>query len=218
MIGYTLMMFLALILSAVCFAATPFAGLEWRPAPGSDPGFPPESEEFQQIIRPGLTAFAGVAATDRLRFSGALGVARSQNSTWMDGGSEQLHLGVVRPSLDARLSLSSPAEDELLPWLMLGLHANLPSARNISSTHNDEEQELADQIATEKRSQLTGYGGRLGLGCEWPISPTLGIGASYAIEAHFSPSKTEEERALSTWTGSYASLLLFLSWGTPKER
>ncbi len=212
------MMLLALLLSAVSFAAAPFAGLEWRPAPGSDPGFPPESEEFQQIIRPSLSAFAGFAASEHLRLSAALGVARSQSSTWLEGGSQQLHLGVVRPSLDARLSLSAPTEGELVPWLMLGLHANLPSARNVSSTHSDEEQDLADQIATEKRSQLAGYGGRLGLGCQWPVNPGVGIGASYAIEAHFSPSTTEEERTLSTWTGSYASLLLFLSWGTPKER
>lgn len=210
---------LLLALLTLAHAAVPYAGLEWRPLSRSDLVWVDEERtsgfavgEFDGTARPSLQAYFGAWMSDRVALGGALGVARLLNTTEVDGVVRQRHWGVIRPSVDLRIALSQRGPKRALPWLLAGLHADVPSARDVSTGYTEEEQLAADETATVERARLGGFGARVGFGAEYPITSGLAIGAMYTLEWHRGLFRTDDLSLVSQWLAAEAAILLVFQW------
>lgn len=209
---------LLLVAVPAALAADPFAGLEFAPFSRADLTWVDEERtsgtgvgEFDGVVAPSLTAFGG-AWLGRFGLSGALGIARLQSTTWTGEVYRQRHWGVLRPSIDARWALTERALARPVPWLLVGAHGDVPSARDVSNGYTTEEQEAADVAAYEERLRLGGFGGRAGAGVDLRLREGLAIGALYAIEGHWGVIETDDASVVSSWVGSRAALLLQFEW------
>ena len=211
------------LLLAVAHAATPFGGVEYRPLSRADLGWLLEGRtsglavgEFDGTLVPALQAFGGAWVTDRTALSLNLGVARLQNTTNVDGITRQRHWGVVRPGFDVRWALTERQARRPFPWVLLGGHASIPSARDVSSGYTKDEQEAADEQAFLERARLGGLGARLGIGADYEVLPGLGIGAQWSLAWHQGTWTADDLDLVSSWLAGDASLILTFRW-PPKE-
>lgn len=216
-------MLLQLVLLGFAEAATPFAGLEWRPLARSDLVWVDEQRtsgfavgEFDGTVRPALQAFGGAWVSRRIGVGGALGVARLTNTTQVDDIIRQRHWGVIRPSLDLRIALlrRSVAGDPRrpLPWVIAGIHADVPSARDLSNGYTEDERAAADEASTIERARLAGLGGRVGVGLDYPIAPGLSLGALYTLQWHRGIFRTDDLSIVSQWLATDAAVVLVFEW------
>lgn len=215
-------------LLAAALAAEPYGGVEWRPLSRSDLAWVGDGltsgaavGEFDGAVRPSLQAHAGAWLGRRLALGGSIGVARMQQTARSHEVWRQRHRGVVRPSLDLRLALAEAAPRRATPWLLLGAHADLPSARDVSNGYTDEEQRAADRAAAAERRRLGGFGGRVGIGAEYPVTPGVAIGASYALQWHRTAAFGDDFASAGQWLVGEGSLWLLFRWpreGTERPR
>jgi len=206
-------------LTAVATPITPTAGVAWSPFSRADAVWVADGRnsgtgvgEFDGVVRPQLSAFAGVWLDHRFGISGSLGVARLQQTVWADEVFVQRHWAVVRPSFDFRLALLKRDRDVPIPWLLLGLHGDIPSAKETSNGFSDEEAELADENARISRAQLGGVGARLGVGADIGFGPHIRVGFNWFGEWHRTVFRSAETQTVSSWIGSQASLSLAFEW------
>ena len=211
-------MLIALLLAAA-HAVSPFGGVEYRPLSRGDLGWIEEGRtsglgvaELDGTVRPSLSGFAGAWLTERTALSLSLGVARLQNTTDVDDVVRQRHWGVVRPGVDVRWAILERAPRRPLPWVILGGHLNIPSARDVSNGYTKKEQKAADELAFIERSKLAGFGARFGLGADYEILPGLGIGAQWALEWHQAPWRSDSLTQATSWVSADAALLLLFRW------
>jgi hypothetical protein len=197
----------------------PLAGLEWRPLSRADLTWVAEDRtsgtgvaEFDGNVSPLLSAFGGLWLVDRVGLVGGLGVARLTSTTWSGESWRQRHWGVVRPSLDVRFAPWKRTTGRPSPWLLLGGHGDIPSARDTSNAFSDEEEAVAEEDAKVERARLGGLGGRVGVGVDLRFAPGLVVGAQYAVLWHRGVLRTSEQDSVTSWVAGEAALVLGFEW------
>ncbi|MEQ1566267.1 MAG: hypothetical protein ABMA64_11565 [Myxococcota bacterium] len=202
---------------------TPYMGLEWRPLSRGDLTWVSEGDtsglgvaSADGFARPQLMAYGGAWLTEHVGVHGALGVARVQTTTWVEDVYTQRHWGVVRPAVDARVSLLKRSDPRPVPWVLLGVHVDVPSARDTSNGYTEDEALGADQIATADRRRLGTIGGRAGLGVDFALRPELRIGAQWALDWQRSLFVDDDPATVSSWVAAEGALLLEFHW--PRAR
>ena len=208
----------------VAHAATPIAGLEWRPLSRGDLVWTGDRRtsglsvgEFDGFVRPALQLHAGAWTGSRVALLGGLGLARLQNTTIVDDVYRQRHWGVFRPSVDMRFSFTDVVQKKPIPWVLVGMYGDIPSVRDVSNGYTDEEQELADELAGAERARLGGVGLRTGLGVTLHLADGVVIGGQYAVGIHRSVFQADDADAVTSWMLAEASLLIGFEW-PGKER
>lgn len=220
---------LSLILPALAAAATPFVGLAWQPLSRADLLWVDEGRtsgvavgEFDGVVDPPLQAFGGVWLSDDIGLVGSLGVARLQTTTVVGDTWRQQHWGVIRPAIDIRYAIGPREVGRPAPWATLGVHGDIPSARDVSNGYTDEEQAQADQEAFIDRARLGGVGARMGVGLDYRLREGIAIGGMYTIGWHRGLLRTDEADVVSSWVSGRAQLLVTFEWpgrdeGAPAE-
>ncbi len=206
-------------IASIAGAGAPYGGLEWRPLDRGDLSWIDDERttglavgEQDGTVSPALSAFFGGWLTDRFALQGSLGVARLTSTTWVGEVWEQRHWGVVRPGVDARLALMRPRDRWPLPWAILGLYGDIPSARTTSNGFDETEQEEADLLATSDRARLAGLGGRVGLGVDLRLHPAFAIGATYCLAVHRSLFLGDDPRVVTSFVSGQAAILATFVW------
>jgi hypothetical protein len=214
------------LLLAVAEAATPLAGVRFTPFSRADLVWVDEERtsgtavgEWDGIVRPSLSAFAGAWFGERFALTGGLGVARLTSTTWSGEVWRQRHWGVARPSIEARIGLGARRLRRPVPFVLLGVHGDIPSARDTSNGYTQAEQDAADENAYAERVRLGGLGGRLGAGVDFRVVDGLAVGASYAIEGHWGVLRSDDLSTVSSWIASETAFLLLFEWpDRPRRR
>jgi len=212
-------MFSALFLANAALAVTPLMGVEWRPLSRADLNWLEDGRssglsvgEFDGTVNPALAAMGGVWWTPRVATLATLGVARLQNTTQVGKIVTQRHWGVIRPGIDVRWGLMQPAEKRPYPWLFLGMHGDIPSARDISNGYTKPEQKAADENATIERARLGGLGGRAGVGADYRPVPGVAFGIQYGLTWRRGVFQADDREAVTSWLSGEAAFLLAFEW------
>ena len=213
------MLLLMLALSTPGQAATGFAGLEWRPLSRADLVWVDDGRdtgtavgEFDGTVRPLLSAFGGVWFNRYVGLSAGLGVARLTSTSEAADVFRQRHWGVVRPSLDVRIGWVEPRVRYPVPWFLIGVHGDIPSARDVSNGFTADEQTAADGAAEVERYRLGGIGGRVGAAVEYRLLPGISIGAQVTLGLHRTFVTGSELTLTSVWLATEAAILLQFEW------
>jgi hypothetical protein len=217
-------MLLPLLTMLVAQAATPFAGLEWHPFSRADLAWIEDGRtsgvgvgEFDGVARPALSPHFGAWVSNRTAISLTIGIARLQNTTLVDDIYRQRHWGVIRPGIDVRYAFVDRVVAKPLPWVILGLHGDIPSARDVSNGYTPDEQKAADELAVNERTRLGGAGARAGFGADYRINPHIAFGFLYALELHRSILETDDTSAVTSWLSGSAALTLTFEWPPPTD-
>lgn len=197
----------------------PFAGVEWQPLSRADLVWVDEGRasgttvgEFDGIVNPTLKAYGGAWLTPRLGLSATVGVARIGNTSEVDQVIRHLHWGVIRPGLDVRFALNERRPYRPVAWILTGGHGDIPSARDVSNGYDETEQLAADDAFAVERAQLSGIGGRTGLGVDYEVLPGLDLGAMWAVGYHRTLWRGPDITLLSQAVSAEASLFLQFRW------
>lgn len=208
-----------MLMTLVAQASTPVVGLRWQPLGRADLAWVQDGRtsgvavgEFDGFVRPNLSAYAGMWVKPHLAILGTLGTARLQTTTWDGDTYRQRHWGVVRPGVEGRLAALPFDAPMPIPWLYLGAHASLPSARDVSNGYSESEQAAADETAARDRAKLGGYGGRAGIGVTATIVRGVAVGATGGMYLHRNVIRDDDAAAVTAWLGGEAALLLEFSW------
>ncbi len=207
----------------------PVLGLEWRPLSRADLTWVDEGRtsglavgELDGAVRPALSGFFGAWVSNRVALLGSIGVARLTSTTFTDGGEGEdtyrsRHWGVIRPALDVRLA--PWRHDHMVSaWAVVGVHGDIPSARDVSNAYTEEEQEIADETAAEDRIRLGGFGGRLGIGAEVHVGKGVHVGGQYAVYWQQTVLAGSDADTLSSWVAGEASLFASIEFGAAHTR
>ena len=168
--------------------------------------------EFDGVVNPALKAYGGAWLTPRVGISATVGVARIGNTSEVDQVIRHLHWGVIRPGLDVRFALNERRPYRPVAWVLTGGHGDIPSARDVSNGYDETEQQAADDAFSVERAQLSGVGGRTGLGVDYELLPGLDLGAMWAVGYHRSLWRGPDITQLSQAVSAEASLLLQFRW------
>lgn len=211
--GYTRAMFVWWLTAAL---AAPTVGLSYVPFGRGDLAWLEDGRtsgravgELDGFVNPPLTAWGG-AWVGRVGVFGGLGAARLTSTQWTGSQWRQRHWGVLRPSADLRWLLTQSGGPR--PWVQVGVHGDIPSARDTSNAYDADEQTLADEAAQMERWRLGGIGGRVGFGVEADVTPEIAVGFTWGIEAHWATLRTSESTVTSSWVTAPAALLLAFRW------
>jgi len=209
----------ALIFGSLAVAATPLLGVEWRPLSRADLNWLEDGRssglsvgEFDGTVDPSLSVFGGAWWHPRVATTGRLGIARLQNTTQVGDVVTQRHWGVIRPAIDLRWALVKPAPLRPYPWLLVGIHGDIPSARDTSNGYSKPEQRAANENATIERARLGGLGARAGVGADYRPVPGVAFGLQYTLTWRRGVFLSEDRQAVSSWFSGEASLLLAFEW------
>ncbi len=212
-------MLTALLVATSSAAPSTSLGAEWRPLSRGDLSWVDGGSTTGLIVggldgfvRPNLSAYGGAWLSERTALQGSLGVARLQNTTIAGEIVTQRHWGVVRPAVELRYALLPHTQEGPVPWLLGGLHVDIPSARETSNGFTPEEQELANEIATLDRLRLGAFGGRVGIGASVELIGGLAVGLQYALIWQRSLFLGEDPTAATSLLIGEAGLLLQLQW------
>ncbi len=215
---------LFLALTATASGGTPFFGLEWRPLSRQDLVWVEEGRtsgtavgEFDGAVRPVFGAFGGYWFNKYVALQVGLGMARVTHTSRVDDIYRSQHWGVFRPSLDLRFGWMEQGVRRPVPWFLLGVYGDVPSARDVSNGFTDEEQAAADESATVERYRLGGVGGRAGIGVDYRLLPGLSIGALFTAGIHRSTYAGGDVGFASIWASTEAALLLTFEWPGPVQ-
>jgi hypothetical protein len=214
-------MFLWLVASTALAGepVTPFFGVEWRPFSRSDLVFVDEGRtsgtavgEFDGTARPLFSAFGGLWFNKYVGMVFGAGMARLTSTSEADGVYVQTHQGVFRPSIDLRFGWAEQRLHRPVPWVLLGMYADLPSSRDVSDAYTTEEQTAADVSAAAQRARLGGFGGRLGFGVDYRLLPGISVGLQASAGLHRSMYEGDDGGWTSIWVATEAALLFTFEW------
>lgn len=192
-----------LLSSSLAAAATPVVGLDWTPLSRGDLVWSGSEQlsgelvgEFDGLIRPAATAYAGVQGAQNAVFGG-LGYAQITSVEWTGDGYRKTSAGGVRPSVDYQRHLTERAVGAANPWIGGGLYGVIPFASDRSDAYTPDEQDEADLAAEDTRGRIGGIGGRAGFGGEYRLSEGLTVGARYHWTLFYTRSGTADSYAAS---------------------
>jgi hypothetical protein len=163
--------------------------------------------ELDGWLEPALTFHGGIQQR-RWALLGSLGVARLTTTTWLADGRDQVHVGALRLGAGYRRYFGVPSERPVQALAELGLYGVIPSARQLSDSWTEEEQNDADEDAAYTRKTIGGLGGWIGPGFGWWVHPQVMLGARYHIVLHRGQVLTEDTLSVSTALYGQAALLL----------
>ncbi len=185
-------------------AAQPLMGVEWVPYSRGDAMWVAEDRssgtgvtELDGWLQPALNFHAGVQK-DRFALLGSLAVARLTTTTWLADGRDQTHVGAVRLGAGYRRYLGLPELDRVQAFGDVGLYGVIPSARVLSDSYTEEEQNDADEGAAYTRKSIGALGLWLGPGFGWWVHEQLMLGARYHLVLHRGQILTEDTLRMST--------------------
>jgi hypothetical protein len=206
-------------------AAAPVAGFEWAPLGRGDLTWVEEQRtstfavgELDGFSRPSLSFYAGAWTGPRVQLTGSLGMARLQSTTVIDGVYRQRFWGVARPGFDGRWLFADPDDRWPIPFLLTGLYASVPTARDLSNGYTKEEQGVADAQAESERARLGGFGARAGFGAELRLGRGVTLGGQYALAVHRAVFQADDANATTAWIRGEANFLLGFLWPDPSSR
>lgn len=212
-------MLTALLVATSSAAPSAYLGAEWRPLSRGDLAWIDGGNTTGLVVggldgfaRPNLSTYGGAWLSERTGLQGSLGVARLQNTTAAGEIVTQRHWGVIRPALELRYALLPHTSEGPVPWLLGGLHVDVPSARETSNGFTPDEQELANESATLDRLRLGALGGRLGLGATVELVEGLAVGLQYTLGWQRSLFLGDDPSATTSLVLGEAALLLQLQW------
>jgi hypothetical protein len=168
--------------------------------------------EFDGTARPLFSAFGGVWFDRHIALVLGLGMARLTSTSEADDIYVQRHWGVFRPSLDLRFGWAPQRLHRPVPWVLLGMYGDVPSARDVSNGYTEEEQAAADESASTERARLGAFGGRLGFGVDYRLLPGLMLGLQATAGIHRSTYAGGDGSWASVWVATDAALLLTFEW------
>lgn len=200
-------------------ALIPYLGLEWRPLSRADLTWIEDGHTtglsvggLDGFARPQLLAYGGAWLTPHVGAHGAIGVARLQTTTWEEDVFTQRHWGVVRPEADLRVAMLERSDRRPIPWVLLGAHLDLPSARDVSNGYTPDEQEAADRTATADRARLGAVGGRAGIGADLGLGKHVRVGLQWALDWQRSLFVSNDPAAVTSFVTAEGALLVELVW------
>jgi hypothetical protein len=203
----------ALVLISSAFAR-PMMGVEWVPYSRGDAMWVAEDRtsgtgvtELDGWLSPAL-GFQGGLQKERWALLGNLSVARLTTTTWLADGRDQSHVGALRLGLGYRRYLGLPELDRVQAFGEAGLYGVIPSARVISDSYTEAEQNDADEGAAYTRKSIGAVGGWLGPGFGWWIHDQLMLGARYHLVLHRGQILTEDTLWVSTAVFGEAAFLV----------
>jgi hypothetical protein len=139
---------------------------------------------------------------------GSLAVARLTSTTWLADGRDQTHAGALWLGLGYRRYLGPPAERPIQAFAETGLYGVIPSARQLSDSFTEAEQNDADEAAAYTRKSLGALGGWIGPGFGWWVHDQVMVGARYHVILHRGQVLTEDALSVSTALYSEAAFVL----------
>lgn len=197
----------------------PFAGVAWRPLSRQDLVWVDEERtsgtgvgEFDGAVRPVIDGFLGIWIARHYGIVLGVGAARVQTTTWVDDTYQQRAWGVVRPSLEFRYAPLAIRDRFPVPWLMIGVHGDIPAVSDRSDGYTAEQQDAADETAAEERARLGGVGGRTGVGVDYRLLPGIAVGAMFSVGLQRSVLKGTDATFVSSWVSTEGALLLTFEW------
>ena len=200
---------------ALASPATPFAGMDWEPLSRSDIVWGSEERgsgvlvgPYDGFVAPSLSAYGGMWWNAHWAVETSLGVARLQNTVYLDDTWTQQHWGVVRPAIAMRWAWVEAQPHRAHPWIRGGVFGSIPSVRQTSNAFTRKEQKAADALAETERSRLSGIGFHAGAGVTYPLAPGLHLGGRYQLEYHRSLALENEGDAITSWLHGSAGVLL----------
>ncbi len=212
--GYLPPMLSTALLFIATSAAAPLMGVEWVPYSRGDAMWVAEDRtsgtgvgELDGWLQPALT-FHGGLQKERWALLGSLGVARLTTTTWLADGRDQTHVGAVRLGLGYRRYLGLPELDRVQGLGEVGLYGIIPSARVMSDSYTEAEQNDADEGAAYTRKSIGALGLWLGPGFGWWVHEQVMLGARYHFVLHRGQILTEDTLWISTALYGEAALLL----------
>jgi hypothetical protein len=210
---------LTISLTASAATTTPFLGVEWRPLSRQDLVWVDEGRtsgvavgEFDGAVRPVFSAFGGVWFSRHVGLSLGLGMARLTTTNRSGDTYRQRHWGVFRPSLDVRIGWLERRLRYPIPWFVLGVYGDVPSARDVSNAYTADEQAAADESARLERIRLGGVGGRAGVGVDYMVLPGLSLGLTFTVGLHASTFVGSDEGFTNLWMSTEGALLVTFEW------
>jgi hypothetical protein len=202
-----------MLLAATAFAR-PIMGVEWVPYSRGDAMWVSEDRtsgtgvsEMDGWLQPALTFHGGVQQ-DRWALLGSFAVARLTTTTWLADGRDQTHVGALRLGLGYRRYLGLPELDRVQAFGDAGLYGVIPSARVLSDSYTEAEQNDADEGAAYTRKSIGGLGLWLGPGFGWWVRDELMLGARYHVVLHRGQILTEDTLRMSTALSGEAAFVV----------
>lgn len=193
----------ALLLVATC-SARPMMGVDWVPYSRGDAMWIADDRdtgtavgELDGWLQPALNFHAGIQK-DRWAVLGSLAVARLTTTTWLADGRDQVHVGAVRLGLGYRRYLGLPEHQRVSAFGEAGLYGVIPSARVLSDSYTEAEQNDADEGAAYTRKSIGAVGLWLGPGFGWWVHEQVMLGARYHLLLHRGQVLTEDTLSVST--------------------
>lgn len=210
------------LLSVLALAAEPvaMAGLEFAPFSRADAVQVADGwrtgtgvGELDGTVWPSLRAFGGAWLSDRIGLTGHLGIARLTTTSWSDQAWISRHVGVIRPGVDLRWSMLPRGDDRPRPLALIGMYADIPSARVASNAFSDAEREQARGDAAFERARLGGFGVRAGFGADLRVHDSISVGFLWTARLHRAVLRTTDATSVTGWLASEASLTAAFEWG-----
>lgn len=199
-------------------AAEPIVGVALRPlsradllivASDGDSGVGVGEEDG--VVRPSLDAFAGAWA-GRFGVVGSLGVAAVATVSRSGDALRRETIGVVRPSVAGRWSITPRDATGPHVFPFLALHGDVPWASDRSDAFNDDEADAAQDGARETRFRLAGGGGSAGFGVEIDVGAHARIGGTWEVRLHRGGARSSTAASVTTTTRSDVALLATFHW------
>jgi hypothetical protein len=208
-------MLVLLLALAPAEAARPFFGLEIRPLSRQDLVWVDEQRtsgvavgEYDGAVSPLLGAFGGAWFNRWVGLDVGLGVAVLQSVSAAGEVERERTWAALRPSADLRFGWVEPAPRRPIPWVLLGVHGNIPTVTDASNGFTAEEQTAADAASAEAQYRLAGLGGRVGFGVDYEVLPGLSLGAVASVGLHRAGYTGGDGTFTSLWVQTEAALRL----------
>lgn len=168
------------------------------------------SGEFDGVLRPPLTAYAGWFDKQNAILAD-FAMVRFGEATYSDSSS-LASVGSLRLGLDYRryLPAAEAGPGKVDVYATAGLYGVLPTAGNTSDAYTEADQTAADEASAEQRARVGGLGGKLGLGAGYRIGgpASVTLGARGALVLHRAQSTLETGYSVSTLVRPEAVLTL----------
>ena len=203
-------MLLALLTST---HATPFFGVDYVPMGRADLLWADSEQptgtfvgEFDGLVNPPLSAYAGVFRGDHWAWTFGLTAARTRTVNWQLEDRRVVTATGIRPSVDLSRYLVEREIGKPTAWVGGGLYGVIPIARDRNDAYGDEEQHAANEGSREVMARIGGVGGRVGVGAEYLLVEGLTVGLRTHLWGYRGQRFTEDALLVSTLVSVDAGL------------
>ncbi|MCP4805052.1 MAG: hypothetical protein GY913_17305 [Proteobacteria bacterium] len=194
-------------------AAEPFVGVDYVPMGRIDLLWADSEQpsgtfvgEFDGLVSPPLSAYAGLFRGDHWAWTLGLSMARTRTVTWTAADRRTLTATGIRPALDGQRYLLPREVGAPTAWVGAGLYGVIPIARDRNDAYGEEEQSAANEGSREVMARIGGLGGRVGVGAEYLLVDGLTVGFRTHLWGYRGQRFTEDALLVSTLVSVDAAL------------